>query len=133
MRLRASRRDDLPGQQHKIAIEVHRAGYLAWVAGPVDFYLSTSTKNNAKNGERHYDIGRELHRRMLDKRMIYGCACWKDLGDICNERDKRMRDYYLLSFAGVFRSQASRFWQIVLTSPGSRWSADRCLLLGNFI
>jgi len=28
-------------------------------------------------GERHYDIGNELFRNMLDKRMVYSCAYWK--------------------------------------------------------
>jgi len=29
-------------------------------------------------GERHYDIGNELFRHMLDRRMVYSCAYWKD-------------------------------------------------------
>ncbi len=29
-------------------------------------------------GERHYDIGNDLYRCMLDKRMIYSCGYWKD-------------------------------------------------------
>lgn len=29
-------------------------------------------------GERHYDIGNDLYRRMLDRRMIYSCGYWKD-------------------------------------------------------
>ena len=28
-------------------------------------------------GERHYDIGNDLYRRMLDKKMIYSCAYWR--------------------------------------------------------
>lgn len=27
-------------------------------------------------GNQHYDLGRELYRRMLDKRMMYSCAYW---------------------------------------------------------
>jgi len=30
-------------------------------------------------GERHYDIGNDLYRRMLDRRMIYSCAYWRGL------------------------------------------------------
>lgn len=29
-------------------------------------------------GERHYDLGNTLFRKMLDKRMIYSCGYWKD-------------------------------------------------------
>ena len=29
-------------------------------------------------GERHYDLGNELYAAMLDKRMVYSCAYWKD-------------------------------------------------------
>ncbi len=29
-------------------------------------------------GRRHYDIGNDLFSRMLDRRMIYSCAYWKD-------------------------------------------------------
>ncbi len=29
-------------------------------------------------GERHYDLGNDLFRNMLDKRMNYSCAYWKD-------------------------------------------------------
>jgi cyclopropane-fatty-acyl-phospholipid synthase len=29
-------------------------------------------------GEHHYDIGNDLYRRMLDSRMIYSCAYWRD-------------------------------------------------------
>ncbi len=29
-------------------------------------------------GRRHYDIGNDLFARMLDRRMIYSCAYWKD-------------------------------------------------------
>jgi cyclopropane-fatty-acyl-phospholipid synthase len=31
-----------------------------------------------KVGQRHYDIGNELYQHMLDQRMIYSCAYWKD-------------------------------------------------------
>ena len=29
-------------------------------------------------GKRHYDIGNDLYRAMLDRRMVYTCAYWKD-------------------------------------------------------
>lgn len=29
-------------------------------------------------GEKHYDLGNDLYRNMLDKRLIYSCGYWKD-------------------------------------------------------
>ncbi|MBF0571556.1 MAG: cyclopropane fatty acyl phospholipid synthase [Candidatus Omnitrophica bacterium] len=33
-------------------------------------------------GERHYDIGNDLYRSMLDKRMVYTCAYWENARDL---------------------------------------------------
>jgi cyclopropane-fatty-acyl-phospholipid synthase len=33
-------------------------------------------------GQRHYDIGNDLYQAMLDKRMVYTCAYWKDAVDL---------------------------------------------------
>ena len=32
-----------------------------------------------RNAQAHYNIGNDLYERMLDKRMIYSCAYWKDI------------------------------------------------------
>ena len=37
-----------------------------------------SKKRAFQIGEKHYDLGNELFRKMLDKRMVYSCAYWKD-------------------------------------------------------
>ncbi|MEZ5412535.1 MAG: cyclopropane fatty acyl phospholipid synthase [Acidimicrobiales bacterium] len=36
----------------------------------------------ARNASAHYDLGNELYERMLDKRMIYSCAYWRDANDL---------------------------------------------------
>ncbi|TZF89808.1 cyclopropane fatty acyl phospholipid synthase [Cognatilysobacter lacus] len=33
-------------------------------------------------GERHYDLGNDLYRAMLGKRLIYSCAYWRDATDL---------------------------------------------------
>jgi cyclopropane-fatty-acyl-phospholipid synthase len=33
-------------------------------------------------GEKHYDLGNELFRRMLDRRMVYSCGYWKNAGNL---------------------------------------------------
>lgn len=41
--------------------------------------LNRGSKSRAfQIGEKHYDIGNELFKNMLDKRMVYSCAYWKD-------------------------------------------------------
>ena len=41
------------------------------------------TARRAKmNAQAHYDIGNDLFERMLDKRMIYTCAYWRDNDDL---------------------------------------------------
>jgi cyclopropane-fatty-acyl-phospholipid synthase len=41
-------------------------------------------------GERHYDIGEDLYRAMLDDKMIYSCAYWKDAADLDAAQDAKL-------------------------------------------
>lgn len=41
-------------------------------------------------GERHYDIGNELFEEMLDKRMVYTCAYWKDAKDLDEAQEAKL-------------------------------------------
>jgi len=56
--------------------------------GLVAFALGSKLKNHqtvrraARNASSHYDIGNDLYERMLDKRMLYSCAYWKDAEDL---------------------------------------------------
>ncbi len=43
---------------------------------------------------------------------------WPQLNDNYDERFKRMWEFYLLSFAGIFRSRRCNLWQIVLSKNG---------------
>ena len=47
-------------------------------------------KNAAKNAQRHYDIGNDLYRRMLDKRMIYTCAYWKKARNLDQAQEAKL-------------------------------------------
>lgn len=42
-------------------------------------------------GERHYDIGNDLYRQMLDSRMIYSCAYWKDAQTLEQAQENKLR------------------------------------------
>ncbi|MBI2043644.1 cyclopropane fatty acyl phospholipid synthase [Candidatus Pacearchaeota archaeon] len=41
-------------------------------------------------GEGHYDIGNDLYSKMLDKRMIYSCAYWKDAKNLDEAQEKKL-------------------------------------------
>ncbi|MCL6493407.1 MAG: cyclopropane fatty acyl phospholipid synthase [Ignavibacterium sp.] len=41
-------------------------------------------------GERHYDLGNDLFRSMLDKRMNYSCAYWKNANTLDEAQDNKL-------------------------------------------
>jgi cyclopropane-fatty-acyl-phospholipid synthase len=41
-------------------------------------------------GERHYDIGNDLYEHMLDQRMVYTCAYWKDGDDLDSAQENKL-------------------------------------------
>lgn len=42
-------------------------------------------------GKRHYDMGNELFSKMLDKRMNYSCAYWKDANSLDEAQENKLR------------------------------------------
>jgi cyclopropane-fatty-acyl-phospholipid synthase len=40
-------------------------------------------------GERHYDLGNELFRRMLDKRMVYSCGLRRNAGNLDQAQESK--------------------------------------------
>ncbi len=41
-------------------------------------------------GRHHYDIGNDLYRRMLDRRMIYSCAYWRDASTLDEAQEAKL-------------------------------------------
>jgi len=41
-------------------------------------------------GRRHYDLGNRLYRAMLDRRMIYSCAYWREAGDLDQAQEAKL-------------------------------------------
>ena len=41
-------------------------------------------------GRRHYDIGNDLYRCMLDPRMMYSCAYWRDADDLATAQEAKL-------------------------------------------
>lgn len=41
-------------------------------------------------GEWHYDLGNELYRNMLDKRMVYSCAYWNNVDNLDDAQEAKL-------------------------------------------
>ena len=41
-----------------------------------------SARRAGEVGRRHYDLGNDLYRAMLGRRMVYSCGYWRDAGDL---------------------------------------------------
>jgi len=41
-------------------------------------------------GEKHYDAGNDLYQKMLDKRMVYTCAYWKDAQNLDEAQENKL-------------------------------------------
>lgn len=53
--------------------------------------FNLSRKSRAfKVGEIHYDAGNELYSAMLDKRMVYSCAYWKDSDNLDDAQEAKL-------------------------------------------
>jgi len=57
----------------------------------LNFILNTGKKFNAfEIGEKHYDIGNDLYRAMLDKRLTYTCGYWQDAKDLNEAQEAKL-------------------------------------------
>lgn len=53
--------------------------------------VNWQTRSRAFNiGEKHYDIGNDLYEKMLDKRMVYSCAYWKDVKTLDEAQEAKL-------------------------------------------
>lgn len=53
--------------------------------------LKTQSVNGArKNAEHHYNIGNDLYKRMLDRRMIYSCAYWENAKNLDEAQEHKL-------------------------------------------
>ena len=71
------------GIEYKIR---HSWKMIAWYA-----FFRIGRKSRAfEIGERHYDIGNNLYRSMLDKRMVYTCGYWKDSKNLDEAQEAKL-------------------------------------------
>ena len=77
--LRANLREQVENN-FKLAFQVLRARLLN---------RQSKTKSH-EVAERHYDLGNDLYRAMLDKRMNYTCAYWKDTDNLDDAQEAKL-------------------------------------------
>lgn len=59
--------------------------------GALNYILNAGSKSRSfKVGERHYDIGNDLYRAMLDNRMVYTCGYWKDAKNLDQAQEAKL-------------------------------------------
>ncbi len=55
------------------------------------FLVNPAKKSNAfVVGQRHYDLGNDFFSKMLDRRMVYSCAYWKDAVNLDQAQESKL-------------------------------------------
>jgi cyclopropane-fatty-acyl-phospholipid synthase len=79
--------------KHNLKVALQLAGF---------YFINMQARRRAFIiGEKHYDLGNDLFRNMLDKRMNYSCAYWKDADSLDKAQENKLelicRKLYLKS------------------------------------
>ena len=54
-------------------------------------FINRQTRSRARRvGEAHYDLGNDLYRAMLDQRMVYSCAYWREARDLDQAQERKL-------------------------------------------
>jgi cyclopropane-fatty-acyl-phospholipid synthase len=64
---------------------------LAWHALKSRLFNLQRTSRAYQVGERHYDIGNDLYKAMLDKRMLYTCGYWRTARDLDEAQEAKLK------------------------------------------
>lgn len=62
----------------------------------ISYYLSAAILNKSKKSrafqiaQRHYDIGNEIFKNMLDKRLVYSCAYWQNAKNLDEAQEAKL-------------------------------------------
>ncbi|MFL6714586.1 MAG: cyclopropane fatty acyl phospholipid synthase [Sulfurifustis sp.] len=62
---------------------------LAWAAA-IARLQNLQNKTRSLEIRRHYDLGDDLFRAMLDRRMVYSCAYWKDAANLDTAQEAKL-------------------------------------------
>lgn len=63
---------------------------LAWNVFKANLINMQSSSRAYEVGKRHYDIGNDLYKLMLDPRMVYSCGYWKDAKNLTKAQDTKL-------------------------------------------
>lgn len=65
--------------------------FALWRAVVFNFLFNAGRKSKAfEVGQKHYDIGNDLYRAMLDKRLTYTCGYWKDAKNLDEAQEAKL-------------------------------------------
>jgi len=63
---------------------------LTWHVLKSKLFNLQSARRAYQVGERHYDIGNDLYKAMLDKRMLYTCGYWKNAKNLDEAQEAKL-------------------------------------------
>lgn len=88
----AERVDELVARAQRVDVASRLATPLDLVRSAATRVRNPQTRERSREvGVRHYDIGNDLYARMLDRRMIYSCAYWRDASDLDAAQEAKLR------------------------------------------
>ncbi|MGD9548511.1 MAG: cyclopropane fatty acyl phospholipid synthase [Candidatus Krumholzibacteriia bacterium] len=61
-----------------------------WAAFKARLFNRQTIRRAAGMARRHYDLGNDLYRRMLDRRMIYTCGYWNGARDLDEAQERKL-------------------------------------------
>jgi len=70
--------------------KVRKNIHLAYRSLSARLFNRQSSARAYQVGERHYDLGNDLYRAMLDKRLNYTCAYWKDAASLDEAQEAKL-------------------------------------------
>ena len=69
---------------------VRKSWGLLWLGLKAKLFNLQSRERAFEVGEKHYDLGNDLYAAMLDKRMNYTCAYWKDAKNLDEAQEAKL-------------------------------------------
>ncbi|GAH38665.1 unnamed protein product [marine sediment metagenome] len=98
-------------------VKIRLSKYLAWNAIKARIINQQRRSKAYVIGERHYDIGNDLYKNMLDKRLNYSCGYWKNAKTLDKAQEAKLD---LICFT----EGSIPFGNIYLSIQGSRHVTD---------
>lgn len=85
------RLDELAARARSVDLNLRVAGRLSLLGRHlVARLLNRQTRRRSLAVRRHYDLGNDLFRAMLDTRMVYSCAYWSEAADLDQAQEAKL-------------------------------------------